>query len=255
MGRDDTTMGGSGQGFGTTNWSEIRRAGLHDELHRTVAVNNLMQRYWKPVYWCLRRKGCSNDQAKDLTQGFFCEVVLGRDLIQQADQAKGKFRTYLLTALDRYVTSEHRKDTARKRLPSSGLVSLETDDLPEMPAGELEDSPEHAFHYAWAASVLEQVLAELKQEYCDTGRPGHWEVFRLKILRPILEDAPEPPLSELCQMCGIESEKQASNLVITVKRRFAAILGRVLRQQTGSDGNVEAEIRDFIEILSKTGAA
>jgi RNA polymerase sigma-70 factor (ECF subfamily) len=207
------------------------------------------------VYWCLRRKGYANEEAKDLTQGFFCEVVLGRELIQQADQAKGRFRTFLLTALDHYVTSMHRKEVAKKRLPTSGLVSLEIEDLPEMPATESQTSPEHAFNYAWAASILDQVLAELQQEYCGTGRPTHWEVFRLKILLPILEDVEEPPLSELCRMCEIESEKQASNMVITVKRRFAGILRQTLQQQAGSEADVEAEIADFIEILSKGSAA
>lgn len=191
-GKEETAIGGPQRSSQTTRWSEIRKAGTRDEARRITTVNNLLQRYWKPVYWCLRRKGYANDDAKDLTQGFFCEVVLGRELIQQADQAKGRFRTFLLTALDRYVTSEHRKEAAKKRLPTSGLVSLEIENLPEMPVTESGSSPEHAFHYAWATSILAQVLAELKQEYCGTDRSVHWQVFQEKVLTPILENKQEP---------------------------------------------------------------
>ena len=253
-GRDETTMGGGQRAFQTTRWSEIQRAKTHDEGRRRACVNNLMQRYWKPVYWCLRRKGYSNDDAKDLTQGFFCEVVLGRELIQQADQAKGRFRTFLLTALDHYVTSARRKETARKRLPASGLVSLEIDGLPEMPAMESQASPEHAFNYAWATSILDQVLAELRQEYCGTDRSVHWQVFQEKVLTPILGDCEEPPLSCLCQKYSIETEKKVSNMIITVKRRFAAVLRRVLRQYVQLDSQVEQEFEELVEILSR-GAA
>ncbi len=253
--RDDTTMGGDQCGFRTTRWTEVERAKTRHERRRQACVNNLMERYWKPVYLCLRRKGHSNDDAKDLTQGFFCEVVLGRELIQQAEQAKGRFRTFLLTALDRYVTSVHRKETAKKRRPNCGLVSLEVDGLPDMPADEAETSPEHAFHYAWATSVLDQVLAKVQEEYCGTNRSAHWEVFLRKVLLPILEGTEEPPLSEVCKLCDIDMKKQASNMLITVRRRFAVILRRVLRQHVKSDSQVEQELSDLLEILGKGRAA
>ncbi|UCD51655.1 MAG: sigma-70 family RNA polymerase sigma factor [Phycisphaerales bacterium] len=254
-GRNDTTMGGRQRAFQTTHWTEIQRAKTHDEERRQASVNSLMQRYWKPVYWCLRRKGCSNDEAKDLTQGFFCEVVLGRELIQQADEAKGRFRTFLLTALNRYVTSVYRKENARKRRPATGLVSLETKGLPDMPAGEAGVSPEHAFHYAWATNILDQVLAQIQDEYCGSGRPTHWEVFRRKILLPIFHGAEEPSLSEICEKCGIASEKQASNMLITIKRRFAVLIRRVLRQYFGSDAQVDEEFAELLEILATGRAA
>jgi DNA-directed RNA polymerase specialized sigma24 family protein len=253
--REETALGGPLRAFQTTQWSEIQKARTCDEARRQASVNNLMRRYWKPVYWSLRRRGYSIDDAKDLTQGFFCEIVLGRELIQQADQTKGRFRTFLLTALDRYVTSIHRKETAKKRRPASGLASLETDAMPEMPAAELETSPEHTFQYAWAASILDQVLAELRQEYYSTGRAAYWEVFREKVLAPILQDSDEPALSWVCDQYSIETEKKASNMIITVKRRFAAVLRRVLRQHVQSDSQVEQELGDLVEILSRGGAA
>jgi RNA polymerase sigma-70 factor (ECF subfamily) len=254
-GHKDTTMGGQENAFQVTRWSEMRKARTHDEQRRQASINNLIQRYWKPVYCYLRRKGCSNDDAKDLTQGFFCEVVLGRNLIQQADEAKGRFRTFLLTALDRYVTSVHRKESARKRRPEAGLLSFESEGLPEMPADQAEASPEHAFYYAWATNILDEVLAEIQMEYCSTGRSIHWEAFRRKILSPIFDCAEEPSLSVICRECGIDSEKQASNMIVTVKRRFATILRRVLRRHVQSERQVEEEFGQLLKALCQGHAA
>jgi RNA polymerase sigma-70 factor (ECF subfamily) len=182
-------------------------------------------------------------------------VVLGRKLIEQADEAKGRFRTFLLTALDRYVTSVHRKESARKRRPDAGLLSLETEGLPDMPADQAEASPEHAFYYAWATNILDEVLAEVQMEYCSTGRSGHWEVFRRRVLSPIFECGEEPSLSAICRQCGIESEKQVSNMIITVKRRFATVLRRVLRRHVQSEGQVEEEFGQLVKALSQGHAA
>lgn len=251
----ETTMGGKRDSFQTTRWSDLRRAKTHDQERRRASVDNLLRRYWKPVYCYLKRKGYTNENAKDLTQGFFYEIVLGRELIQQADQTKGKFRTFLLTALDRYVTSVYRKETAKKRLPAYGLAQLKVTELPVLPTARSTTTPEQVFHYAWATNMLDQVLDKLQEEYCSTGRKAHWEVFQAKILVPILENVEPHSLAELCDMLGIEREKKASNMIITVKRRFSALLRHHLRQFVQSDSEVEDEFRELIEILSHGGAA
>ena len=96
---DYTDLGGAGYVFLTTNWSLIEGIQSTDDNNRSL-IELLLKRYWKPVYCYLRRKGHSNEQAKDLTQGFFHEVVLNRNLVQRADQSKGRFRAFLLHALD-----------------------------------------------------------------------------------------------------------------------------------------------------------
>lgn len=251
----ETTMGGKIGSFQTTQWSDIRRAKTSDQERRRLSVNNLLRRYWKPVYCYLKHKGYTNENAKDLTQGFFHEIVLGRELFQQADQTKGKFRTFLLTALDRYATSIYRKETAKKRLPKHGLAQLETAALPDLPTMQSRKTPEQVFHYAWATNLLDQVLAKVREEYCSTDRVIHWEVFRATILVPILDNTKAPSLNELCEKYGIKSEKKASNMTITVKRRFSTVLRHHLRQFVQSDSEAEDEFRELVEILSEGGAA
>jgi DNA-directed RNA polymerase specialized sigma24 family protein len=252
--QDDTTWGGPGREFPATKWSEIRQAKLSDEAQRQSVANTLIRKYWKPVYCYLRRKGHDNESAKDLTQGFFYEIVLGRDLIQYADQAKGRFRTFLLTALDRYVASEYRRETAQKRLPVNGMAKLDAAVLPDIPAGHSATTPESIFHYAWAADLLDQTLSAVKREYFETGKAVYWEVFRAKLFAPILDNTEAPSLRTLCKEYGIEDEVKASNMIITVKRRLNTVLKRVLRQYVQSDSEVEEEFSELLQILS-TGSA
>jgi len=232
---DYTEMGGVAGAFMTTHWSLIDGIGISEEGRQKALIELLLQRYWKPVYCYLKQKGYNNEDAKDLTQGFFHEIVLGRELIQQADQAKGRFRTFLLTALDRYTTSIYRKETAKKRRPEDGLAQLESSAITDLLTVESKRIPELAFHYTWATNLLDQVLAKIKEEYCDTGRTAYWGVFRATVVAPILEDAEAPSLAELCEQYDIKSEKKASNMAITVKRRFATALRNHLKQFVQSD--------------------
>jgi RNA polymerase sigma-70 factor (ECF subfamily) len=248
-------MGGAKGSFETTRWTQIQKAKTRDKERRQASVNNLLNRYWKPVYCYLMHKGYRNEDAKDLTQGFFHEIVLGRGLIQQADQKKGRFRTFLLTALDRYATSVHRKETAKKRLPEHGLAQLEGASISDLPIAESKTTPELAFHYTWATNLLDQVIAKIRNEYCRTGRAAYWEVFRATVVAPILENAEAPSLTELCEKYDIESVKKASNMTITVKRRFSTTLRNHLRQFVNSDSEIDDEFRALVEILSEGGAA
>jgi len=251
----ETTMGGEKGSFETTRWTQIQKAKTHDQERRQASVNNLLNRYWKPIYCCLRHKGYSNEDAKDLTQGFFYEIVLGRELIQQADPAKGRFRTFLLTALDRYVTSMYRKETAKKRLPAKGLVQLENLELSGLQLGKSGITPELVFHHAWATSLLDEVLAKVKDQCCSIGEETYWEVFEATVLAPIRDNTEAPSLTELCDKYDIESEKKASNMTQTVKKRYRRILLNHVRQFVDSDSEVEDELLALIEILSKGGAA
>lgn len=255
MPRDDQTeMGGRDGAFHTTQWEDIQRARTLDDSRRRDAIGELLTRYWKPVYCYLRRKGLDNEAAKDLTQGFFHEVVLGRELIQRAESRRGRFRTLLLTALDHYITSSHRADTAQKRRPAEGIFPLEGADGVRLPEPAHVARPEEAFHHAWAAALLDDVLSELERECVGTGKRKHWEVFCSRVLAPIVDNATPVPLSVLCERHGVDNEMTASNMIVTVKRRFQAMLRSRVRRFVSSDDEVDEEIRDLVAALSAPAA-
>ena len=164
----------------------------------------MLNKYWKPVYCYLRRKGYDNEQAKDLTQGFFHEVVLGRGLIQKADQSRGRFRSYLLLALNRYVINVREEETARKRIPPERLVSLDMIDPPDLPPSVIQSEPEEAFNYAWVSALLEQVLDEVQAKCGERDLTLHWQVFRDRIVRPILNRTQPLSMKAICARYGIE---------------------------------------------------
>ena len=130
---DKTNMGGNQQAFLTTQWSLIEDIQAGKDQDQAL-IGFLLKQYWKPVYCYLRCKGCGNEEAKDLCQGFFHEVVLNRNLVNRADQSRGRFRSFLLHALKQYAGHQDLKERALKRIPKEKLASLDTVEEPSLPA-------------------------------------------------------------------------------------------------------------------------
>jgi RNA polymerase sigma-70 factor (ECF subfamily) len=248
-------MGGPDAAFHTTQWTEILSVGTADVERRNRAEGAILAQYWKPVYSYLRCKGFSNEQGKDLTQGFFCDVVLGKELIPQADRKKGRFRSFLLTALDHYVSDVLRKDRAQKRRPAGKLVSLDGAADLHLLEPVHQATPEQAFHRAWARQLLGEILDELEQSCRWKGQQSHWKVFQARCLRPTLEGAEPVPLGDLCAQLGIPDEKTAANMAVTLKRRFAALMRNKVSAWVHGAEEVDGEIKEIIALLCGAGAS
>jgi RNA polymerase sigma-70 factor (ECF subfamily) len=257
MGKSDyTDMGGVGQAFLTTHWSLIEDVGSDPDNRDRALIGLLLEKYWKPVYCYLRRKGYPNDEAKDLTQGFFHEAVLGRGLFEKADQSRGRFRSFLLIALNRYLINAHKAETAQKRIPKKKLVPLDMAAPAELPNVIAKLTPEESFNYAWLSTMLEEVLEQVENQCHEDGKTAHWHVFHDRVLLPITDKIPPPPMSELCERYGIGNEAKASNMIITVKRRFQAALQKRLRNSVVSDGDVDeefTELKKFFPSIAQDG--
>jgi DNA-directed RNA polymerase specialized sigma24 family protein len=252
--RDKETSRGWNEPFPTTHWTDILEVSSGDKPRRLLALEKLALRYWKPVYYYLRCKGNGHEDAKDLTQGFFHEVVMGRHLVEQATREKGRFRTFILTALERYAVSAHRVERAKQRLPEGGLVRLEGLDSWDSPSLLHYTTPGDAFDHGWALALLDQVLAQVARECHERGKEIHWKVFEAKVLQPILTNVERPPLIRLCEEYGIRNNITASNMIVTVKRRFQSVLRRHVRYFVSSESEVEEEIRHLMKILRRRSA-
>jgi DNA-directed RNA polymerase specialized sigma24 family protein len=217
-------------------------------------MGELVGRYWKPVYCFLRYRGYANEEAKDLTQGFFEKVVLGRGLVQKANRVKGRFRNFLLRSLEHYAGGVRRERASKRRQPEGGIISLEGIELFDAPEPADDVTPEELFHYGWAATLLEGVVRDVERQCRDFHEQTHWEVFCARVLAPITEGSAPPSIAEICARHSIASTAKASNMIVTVKRRFRATLVRHVRPLVASDAEVDAEIRDLLEILSKNRA-
>jgi DNA-directed RNA polymerase specialized sigma24 family protein len=245
-------MGGDREAFLTTHWSLIENVKQHQDKDRAL-IGLLLKRYWKPVYCYLRRKGYDNEQAKDLTQGFLHEVVLNRNLVERADSSKGRFRSFLLYALNQYLLDEHRKETSRKRIPKDKIVPLDITDPPILSHLASKLDPEQSFNYVWKADLLERVFAEVKDRYTNRGMETHWSVFNDRLLRPTLEGGDQPSLTEICRQYSIDNESTVSNMLNTVKKLVRNTLKSYIRQTVISGDVAEEELKEIFKFFEKKG--
>ncbi|MCX5659771.1 MAG: sigma-70 family RNA polymerase sigma factor [Planctomycetota bacterium] len=241
-------------GFGSTDWTVILQCQGGDAEKSREALEKIVQRYWRPIYVFLRQKRLPPEQARDLVQGFICEVVLDRKLIEHADRAQGRFRTFLLAALQRFAVSDYRAQNAQKRHAGTWTLPLEAVERLDYSLKGAPETPEEAFDRVWAAQLLDDVLAELRDGYQKEGRSNYWSVFEAKVVDPILHGVAPPPLGRLCEQFGIDQEQRASNMIATAKRRFRAMLFRRLRPLVSQDADVDDEIKALMQTLSRRGA-
>jgi len=226
-------MGGKNYQFPPTEWTKIL-----NPLRRESVYSELYSKYWKPLYAFLRGRGFTNDQAKDLVQGFFTDKVLGQELIQKADRTRGRLRNFLLTAIKNYAII-----IQRGKSPQQGL-----DEKAEKPA--TSSDPEAEFNRAWADGLLQEVLKELKTECSRKGKAVHWRLFHEWLLEPDVE-ADNVRLADIAAKHGVASASRAYNMISNIKERFRAILRNHLIPLVDSEEEVDAEIADFINIFSQ----
>jgi RNA polymerase sigma-70 factor (ECF subfamily) len=161
--------------FTTTNWSVVRRAGGRGSAQAAEALEKLCRTYWLPLYGYIRRQGYGPHDAQDLTQGFFARL-LGTDSFAGVSREKGKFRTFLLAALNHFLSDERDRARAEKRGGGQPVVSIDETEAEQryLQAPSQNLAPERAFDKHWALTVLEEALARLRQEH---QMPGKAEIF------------------------------------------------------------------------------
>lgn len=237
--------------FLTTHWSLIEAVGSQGQDQDRALIGLLLERYWRPVYCYLRRKGYNNEEAKDLTQGFFHEVVLHRHIIEKADPAKGRFRSFLLMALNYYLSDVRDAETARKRIPKEKLVRLDFIEETELPTSIQELTPEDCFDSTWISMLLERALIQVEAQCHEDNKTVHWYVFRDRVLQPIMNQNTPPSLKDISSKYGIESDAAVSNMIVTVKRRLQKAMRENLRCSVISDELVDHEMKDLKRFFPK----
>jgi len=230
---DYTSLGGINGRFPQTEWTMIL-----DPRQRQAILTELCTKYWKPLYQYLRFKGFSNEEAKDLVQGFFTEKILGREFLHRVDRTRGKFRNFLLVAMRNYAINIQMKEKTPVELDEQSLEIVGNED------------PEAEFNRTWADEVLKKALKELENECHRRGKIAHWQIFREWLLEPTIGDD-RIQMGTICVKYGIENASQAYNMISKIKLRFRTILRNHLRAYVDSDAAVDAEIIDFINVFSE----
>ena len=238
------TLPGPSQ-FPTTRWTLVVAAGDPHRKDARSALVSLCENYWYPLYAYLRRRGCSADQAQDLTQEFFIRVLEGRYL-DRADPEKGRFRSFLLTSLKFFVADEEDRRRARKR-GGGQLVTLEFSSGEERYQREPahDETPERIFERRWALSVLDRVVERLREEFVQHGRPEHFE--RLKIFLLGQSDAPYATLAREMNT----SEGALKVAIHRLRKRYRELFRQEIADTVADPGAVESELRYLAAVLTR----
>jgi RNA polymerase sigma-70 factor (ECF subfamily) len=238
---DDTAIGGVAREFPITRWSIVLAARTSREARRQ-ALETLIDAYWKPLYFYLRRKGANVETAKDTVQGFFAHL-LESDFAKRLDPGKGSLRAYLRMALDNYSRNLHEAELARKRGGGARALPLDVVEV-ERELAEAVDDPGRAYGRAWALAILERALARLEDELARGARP-----VAFSLVKPFFEPEGEPPAySEAAKNLGLSVPALKSFLHRT-RLRYRALVKEEVRETVVAPAESEGELAQLLEAL------
>lgn len=233
-------------GFTTTRWTTVNRAARGSEGLAATALSELCEIYWPPLYEYLRSRGHSPEEAQDLTQGCFARL-LATDAIRSADRTRGRFRSFLLTALKRYVVNEYERGATVRRGGRHVHLSLDFDDAERTYRRERRegDTPERQFERKWALIALDRALARLREE-CE--REGKGDMA--ESLLPYLTDTGDlPPYRVVAAQLRL-TEGAVKVAVHRLRRRYGEILRLEIAETVAGPTEVESELRDLLRAVS-----
>jgi RNA polymerase sigma-70 factor (ECF subfamily) len=231
--------------FVTTHWSVVLKAGEADTTRARAALEELCQTYWFPLYAHVRRRGHSAEDAKDLTQAFFLRL-LEQQSFANADPKLGRFRSFMLGALDHFLISEWKRAMAEKRGGGREILSLDWAmgekrfDLEPADA----TAPDKAFDKQWATALLDKVLKELEGEYA-----GEKEMFQA--LKQTLAGRREAqPYEDVAKRLGM-SEGAVRVAVHRLRKRYRALLQSEIARTVSSPEEAKEELAYLFRTLSQ----
>jgi RNA polymerase sigma factor (sigma-70 family) len=249
--RDEVTslagVGGTprngGVAFTTTHWSVVLEA-QGESPAAQEALENLCRTYWRPIYAFLRRQCVSLEDAEDLTQGFFALLLERRDLITVRKE-KGRLRSYLLASVKNFLVDEQRRSLTVKRGKGQWLIPLD----------ELRDhrldvdrsdrlTPDQIYDRRWALTVLEQVLARLREEYRSAGNVRFFEQMK----KMLMDEPGRPSQAQIASEFEM-TENAVKQAYYRFRQRYQLLLREEIANTVAMPSDVEDELRHLIAVV------
>ncbi len=244
---DFTTSLDGPRTFPVTQWTAVLAAGGSPSPESATALERLCTLYWYPLYAFVRRSGYSPSDAEDLTQEFFARL-LEHNWISAADPRKGRFRSFLLMIIKRFLAKEWDKARTVKRGGQVRLVSLQFDTAETRYRQEPADTrtPDRVFERHWALALLAEVLKRLREEYARDGKAGLFEA-----LEPCLIGKREmQPYASMAIQLGM-SEGAVKMTVSRLRARYRECLKEEIGHAVASPGEVDDELRHLFRVLAR----
>ncbi len=225
--------------FLTTHWSVVLSAQNPDSPQSAEALAKLCNDYWFPLYAFVRRQGRSPHDAQDLTQEFFARV-LEKGYLKSAAREKGKFRTFLLVAIKRFLANEWDRQHTQKRGGFAPVVSMDQEQAESRLDSELAHrlQPDVLFDRQWALTLLERTVRRLQDEYVTSGRARLFEFLRGALAR----DESALPYAQIASQLNL-SEAAVKMAVQRLRARYREILRAEIAGTVSGEDEIEEEIR------------
>ncbi len=236
----------AGDQFPVTRWSVIDAVKSEDPVEQTRALDTLFAAYWKPVYKYVRlRWNRPTEDAQDLTQGFFAEM-LERDLLAKYNPAKSRLRTYLRLCVDSFVLNQEKAARRQKRGGNATHVALDFQAAEGELAGATTDpasipSPESLEEFSekeWVRSLFALAVGDLRKFCSERERERTFRIFE----EYDLSGDPEISYEKLAAEYTIHVT-DVTNALSWARREFRRIALERLREICGSDEEFHREAR------------
>lgn len=233
--------------FHTTHWSVITTAQGQDPTAAFEALTKMCSAYWLPLYAYARRRGYTPEQAEDLTQDFFRQL-LSRDSLRGLNPTLGKFRSFLLTCLKNFLANDHDRANAKRRGGGMVFLSLETADAESWYCQQSVDhlSPDAIYEHQWALTVLQQTIETLRCEFAAAGKAALFEA-----LHPFLPGAhSDVSRYDIAAKLGL-TQGALDVSIHRLRHRFGCVLREHVAKTVSSPTEIDEEIRHLIRMLGQ----
>ena len=232
--------------FATTHWSVVLAAANPASAKSLDALAALCEAYWYPLYAFVRRNGHNPEDAQDLTQEFFARL-LEKNYLADVARDKGRFRSFLLASLKHFLANEWDKARARKRGGGQSFIRLDDKTAESRYKLEPRDSAsaDKLFERRWALTLLERVLARLREQHTAAGKAKQFDALKAFIGG----ERGAEGYAAVGAALGM-SEANVKVSVHRLRKRYRELLRDEIAQTVGSEAEVEGEIRHLFAALS-----
>ncbi len=232
--------------FTTTHWSVVLRAAQVGMPGVQEALETLCRLYWYPLYAYVRRRGYGPEEAQDLTQGFFAQILQRND-VAQADRNKGRFRSFLLGAMNHFLAYEWRKAHAAKRGGGRTFIALDDPAVEERYRRESSSdvTPERAYERRWAVTLFDRALTRLQTEWNSAGKGAQFDALK----RFLSDEAGEGEYAEVAK--GLQMTPGAVAVAVhRLRQSYRETVRDEVAQTVSGPEELEDELRHLLDVMS-----
>lgn len=237
--------------FNTTHWSLVLACTGEDDIGQARdALGKLFQIYWYPLYAYIRRRGYGEHDAEDLVQAF-CVHLQEKHALAKADPQRGKFRTFLLTSLQNFLSNQEARSRAQKRGGGRDMVFLDSEEARARYRLEPVDrlTPEAIFDTRWAHAVLQETLAGLRADFVEKGKERLFE----GLASFLSADEPVDSYQEAATRLGLPLSAIKTS-VHRLRQDYRAKLREEIARTVSMPNEIDDELRHLRKVLATSGS-